>query len=215
VKSHIVEELPEYVLGTMAPTRAKSIERHLQGCVACSRASRALGRTADDLALSVARVAPPPASWELIRASLVGGARFVQFLPQLSEMYDLPDAALRPLLEKLLMDSAWEEGPAPGITVIPVNTGPKFSEAFSAFVKIPPGVIFPRHRHEGEELNLILQGGFRERGKDRWRGDFVREAAGSSHEQLGLPGVECLAATRLAAGMVLLKSAPRARRRSR
>lgn len=204
----MTEELPEYVFETLAAPRLKSVERHLKTCAACSAKVRSLRQAAGGLALSVPAVAAPLGALDRIRGELSGGGRFGHFTPQVAELFDLPARDVRPLFDKLLIPSSWEEGPAPGIGMIPVNAGPKHAGAFSAFVKIPTGVLFPKHRHVGLEVNLVIQGGFRERGKEVWRGDLVREASGTSHDQLGLPGIDCIVAAVLH-GHIEMARAPR------
>jgi putative transcriptional regulator len=215
VKFHVVEELPELVLGTLDPVRAKAVEKHLRGCAACTRARRSLGQTIASLPMSLPPVAPPLTAWQRLESGLSGGGRFSHFAPRVAELFDISEDAARRLFDALMDPAAWQEGPAPGVSVILVEPGPKRRGAFSAFVRIPAGVTYPMHRHTGEELNLVLQGGFRERGHDVWRGELVRETKGSSHAQLGLPGVDCIAATVLDGEIVLGPVSTKPKRRTK
>lgn len=214
----MTEELADYVLGTLVGERAKFVEAHLAGCKGCRAEAGTLKKATDALALSVPRVVPPRGPLDGLLTQLQGGGRFVHFVPALSELFDIPENQVRALLDPLLDPSAWQPGPADGVELIPVEVGPRLQGAMAGFVRIQPGAVFPRHRHEGEELNLLLQGGFRENGRDVWRGDLVREPDGSQHSQLGLPGIECIAASVLQGQIQLVdepepKRKPKAKRR--
>ena len=79
--------------------------------------------------------------------------------------------------------------------VIPVKPGPKFAGAIAAFGKLRPGSTFPRHAHQGEELTLVMAGGFRDSsGVEIERGDELFEADGSEHDFTVLEGEDCIAA---------------------
>jgi putative transcriptional regulator len=193
----VTEELTDYVLGTLVGERVKLVEAHLAGCRECRAEAGTLKKATDALGLSVPGVEPTRGPLDGVLAQLQGGGRFTHFIPTLSEFFDIPEAQVRGLLDSLLDPAAWQPGPAEGVELIPVEVGPRLQGAMAGFVRIQPGAVFPRHQHHGEELNFLLQGGFRENGRDVWRGDLVREPDGSQHSQLGLPGIECIAATML------------------
>jgi putative transcriptional regulator len=218
VKPHVTEELADYVLGTLVGERVKFVEAHLTGCKDCRSEAGTLKKATDALALSVPRLEPTRGPLDGVLNQLKGGGRFAHFVPNLSELFDIPEQQVRGLLDPLLDPSAWQPGPAEGVELIPVEVGPKLQGAMAGFVRIQPGAVFPRHQHQGEELNLLLQGGFRENGRDVWRGDLVREPDGSQHSQIGLPGIECIAATVLKGQILLVeesekKPKPKAKRR--
>jgi putative transcriptional regulator len=193
----VTQELPEYALGTIAAARAKAVERHLRTCTACARQRDTYFRTLGGLARVLPPVSAPRAVLDKLVAGLSGGARFAHFVEPVASLFDISADAAKRYLELLMTPSAWQEGPAPGIGLVPVDPGPKYPGAFAGFVRIPAGVHYPQHVHLGVEYNLVLQGGFHEQGRDVWRGESIRKGRGTSHDQVGLPGVECIVATLL------------------
>jgi putative transcriptional regulator len=65
----------------------------------------------------------------------------------------------------------------------------------AAFVRLPPGVRFPKHTHHGHEWNLVLEGGLREgTGRETWPGEVLEMHEGSTHDFEALEGPACIAA---------------------
>ena len=123
------------------------------------------------------------------------GGAYEVFADRIARMFDLSVERAAELLRKLEEPSAWRPGIAPGIDMIPVKPGPKFAGAIAAFGKLRPGSTFPRHAHQGEELTLVMAGGFRDSsGVEIERGDELFEADGSEHDFTVLEGEDCIAA---------------------
>ncbi len=59
----------------------------------------------------------------------------------------------------------------PGVQVLdlPLHYGPQPVR----LTRLAPGIEIPRHTHGGQEYNLVLQGGFSDRGADYLRGDVA------------------------------------------
>ena len=78
---------------------------------------------------------------------------------------------------------------------MPVEAGPAKSGMLAAFVRLAPGVRFPRHTHHGHEWNLVLEGGFREdSGHEVWPGELLEKQSGSAHDFVAIEGPACIAA---------------------
>jgi len=215
VAKHVSEELPPYALGTLSAERAAAVAEHLRQCAVCRREEAALGRAMGAVVASVPPVPPPATVWGGLNRRLSTGERFAHFAPRVAELFDLSLDQAQRVLDQVARNEGWEPGPAENIELLPVETGPRHQGALSAFVRIPPGAQFPLHRHQGEETNLVIQGGFRENGEDVWCGDLVVEKSGSRHEQLGLPGVDCIAASVLHGQIELLPPAQPRKRASK
>jgi len=58
--------------------------------------------------------------------------------------------------------------------------------------KIRPGAEIPHHDHIGQELTLVLQGGFSDENGTYHRGDVCVGETGEPHTPIGLPGEACV-----------------------
>jgi len=58
--------------------------------------------------------------------------------------------------------------------------------------KIRPGAAIPHHDHYGQELTLVLQGGFSDEKGVYHRGDVCAGQAGEPHTPIGLAGEPCI-----------------------
>jgi anti-sigma factor ChrR (cupin superfamily) len=56
----------------------------------------------------------------------------------------------------------------------------------AVMVRMEPGASYPRHRHNGPEELLILQGGFRDEHGEYYAGEFCRFEDGSTHHPIAL-----------------------------
>ena len=59
-------------------------------------------------------------------------------------------------------------------------------------LKIQPGAAIPHHDHSGQELTLVLQGGFSDETGVYHRGDVCTGEAGKPHTPVGLEGEPCI-----------------------
>jgi putative transcriptional regulator len=79
--------------------------------------------------------------------------------------------------------------------MFPVTPGEAYAGAVGAIGLLTPGTIFPHHAHVGDEVTLVLDGGFRdEDGREIWRGEELYKPAGSDHEFVVIGERPCIAA---------------------
>jgi len=57
-----------------------------------------------------------------------------------------------------------------------------------ALIRMAPGCGYPRHRHNGAETVLVVQGGYRDELGSYLAGQFVHYPDGSSHSPIALNG---------------------------
>jgi putative transcriptional regulator len=62
----------------------------------------------------------------------------------------------------------------------------------TTLVKVPPGAAYPAHAHEGTELILVLEGGFRDRDGRHLRGELVIAGPEIEHQPIAEPGQDWL-----------------------
>ena len=134
----------------------------------------------------VVRSVPGPAS---------RSRRLDHFCDALARFFDFDEARARQLLARIDMPEEWMDGPAPGITVLPVETGPGVAQALASLVRLPAGVTLSAHPHLGREQLFVLEGGFADsEGHVVWPGETLEMAAGTAHSMWGLPGPACVCA---------------------
>ena len=77
----------------------------------------------------------------------------------------------------------------------------------TVLIRMEPGASYPAHRHAGVEEVFILQGGYRDRGGVHRAGEYVLNAAGSSHHPTALedPAEDCVMIAFAHGGIEILK----------
>jgi putative transcriptional regulator len=141
--------------------------------------------------------APPATLRERILSSSGRPGKYGIFADQIARLFDLSLEAAAELMASLERPGSFMPFLVEGLEVIAVPAGPKCAGAIATIVRIQPGVVFPEHTHRGEEITLLLDGGFREPadgGAEVWRGDELYRADGTDHALVALPGVPCIAA---------------------
>ena len=124
--------------------------------------------------------------------------RLERFCDALARFFDFGEADARRLLARIDSAEEWMEGPDVGITVLPVEAGPRASTALASLVRLPAGVTLSEHPHVGQEQLFVLDGGFADsQGHVVWPGETLEMAAGTAHSMWGLPGPPCVCAALL------------------
>jgi putative transcriptional regulator len=193
--SHLDDILPELVLGTLDVPARQVAEQHLARCERCRAEVARLSPGVDGLSALVTAGEPPPGVLAHVVAEMEGPRRFARFAEKVAAFFDLTREKALAVLESLSDPAAWMQGPVEGIELLTVETGPAKAGMMAAFVRLSPGVRFPRHTHHGYEWNLVLEGGLREdSGHETWPGELLEKEAGSTHDFVALEGPACIAA---------------------
>jgi putative transcriptional regulator len=127
---------------------------------------------------------PVPATGrDRLLAVLGGGQRFAGLIPRLGQMFDLPGRAVQALLDKVDDDSAWISGFAPGLRFFNFTPGPRHAAAGAeaGFVRLAVGATFPRHRHVGHEMTLVIEGQMRDDDKRFGPGSVIEHDKDTEH----------------------------------
>ena len=167
---HVDGWIPELVLGTLEEPARAEVEQHIESCHRCAAEAAAAHEALSLLALALPPEPPSPTARTGLLASIVEEqqrngrrgqrGRLAVFAEQVARFFDLSRERASALLELVLDPGAWTAGPARGISLIHLTPGPQFAGTDSGLVRMAPGARFPRHRHVGQELGLILEGGF-------------------------------------------------------
>jgi putative transcriptional regulator len=146
--------------------------------------------------LAVAPAAPSAPLRARVFSSLQAGGRYGVFADRVARLFDLTIDAARQHLQRLEESDPWMPGPAAGIEMRGVRPGPGCAGALATFLRLTPGVVFPRHAHVGEEVSVVLEGGLRDStGRELSRGGELYKPAGSEHDLVALDGLPCITAT--------------------
>lgn len=81
----------------------------------------------------------------------------------------------------------WRATRFPGVQIHFYASDP-VSGRVVALIAMAPGCGYPRHRHQGPEEILVLQGGYADAAGEHRQGSFVRYEDGSSHAPVALAG---------------------------
>jgi quercetin dioxygenase-like cupin family protein len=151
-------------------------------------ATEALARTAELLP----RVRPSPAVRLRLLDSLDGVERFAPFFADLVRLFELPLESVRRLLARI-DSSAWEtslQGVAlKGTELFHFQVGPQLAatNAAGGVVRVRAGVTFPRHRHNGNEVTYVLEGGYCIDGRVYGPGASIEATAETVHDYQAAP----------------------------
>lgn len=199
---HVVELLPDLILGALEAATAAEVEAHLLACPACTRERAALTDLLGEVAYAVPAI-PGQAEdrqrlLDAASAPAVEGGRLGPFVARVAALLDIAAERAGALLDLLdAPEAPWARGQLPGEPAIDLLTppsGPARAGALVCVLRIPPGARYPGHRHRGAEQVLILQGGFfdESEGREYGPGELRQMAAGSRHAFRGLPGPACI-----------------------
>lgn len=177
----LVAMLPEYVLGSLDDAQRKQLQSALAESAelrdeldAVRETLASLGSQGTDQATAAGRQA--------LLGALDNGERYKPFFDSLCLYLDLPRERVRELCMTLDDPASWTEGPLPGIQLIHFDAGPGAYGPDTGFVRQAAGLKFPYHRHQGPEVNIVLEGAFRDDdGTLYMAGDAPTMPANSEH----------------------------------
>lgn len=193
---HVQEDLLlDYASGSLAAPVSLLVATHLTFCPECRAAvtdfeviGGALLEDIDPVAMAgeALEAALDDLDGELVEA--VGRDGDIDHGSGGSDPAPIPVALARHL-EGPIDDIAWKRR-AMGIAEVEI---PWSDERYSAsLLRIQPGVAIPNHTHEGEELTLVLRGGFSDAAGYYGRGDVCHANAEIAHAPVAEPGEPCV-----------------------
>jgi quercetin dioxygenase-like cupin family protein len=196
VNSHLLQLIPDYVLGTLAEDEKQAVDALISRS---PEFRREVDRVADSLASSAEALLPaaPPAS-RAVRARLLrtvsGIERFAPFFDDLTRLFQLPVEAIRALLARI--DDAsrpWERSllgrALHGSELFHFTVGPQLAAAGAAggVLRLDAGQNFPVHRHHGNEVTYVLEGGYMADGRVYGPGSQIEMPGDTSHDYQAAP----------------------------
>jgi anti-sigma factor ChrR (cupin superfamily) len=151
-----------YAFGTLPAAKMKAVELRLQsGCPFCLQQVQHYAAVAEELALSVTPVEPPP------------GAR-QRLLDRLKS-----EASTEHRKVVRGTDAPWVKMAIPGVEIRSLVGEKTF------MVRMQPGAVFPKHDHPQAEQCYVLQGSITDSdGLTLHAGDFVIMSRGIQHDPI-------------------------------
>jgi quercetin dioxygenase-like cupin family protein len=186
----VLELIPDYVLGALPADEQSEVDElvarspELQREV--DRVTEALAVTARDT------VAPPPGLRARLLQTLTSADRFAPFLDDLTRIFELPVATVRKLLARI-DEHEWETSllgvRLDSAELFHFPVGPQLRESGGAggVVRIRAGATFPQHRHHGDELTYVLEGGYIADGRTYGPGEAIPMTTGTEHHYQAAP----------------------------
>ena len=188
----VLDLIPDYVLGALPAEE----QRHVDALIAQSPdLRREVDRVTEALVTTAAKV-PPVAPAPSLRARLLRTLdtvdRFAPFLDDLTRLFELPVETIRKLLARI-------DGPEWETTLLGVQlhgselfhfpVGPRLRETGAAggVLRVKAGVTFPQHRHHGNEVTYVLEGGYIADGRTYGPGSSIEMTGGSEHDYRSAP----------------------------
>jgi putative transcriptional regulator len=135
----------------------------------------------------VAESTPSPELRRRLLQTIAGSGRFGPFVPRLRRLFDLGAQTAADLLAQVDGAADWIEA-APGVRYFHFAPGSSVGQLEAGIVRLRPQATFPRHRHRGPELTLVLEGTLIDRGQAHGAGRVVESATGSEHDYTAGPG---------------------------
>jgi putative transcriptional regulator len=195
MSGHIDAHLAELLFGDVSAEDRRELEAHAVDCARCAGELAAATETFSALASALEPEPPSPELRARILDALEPSPRHF-WLDKVAQLFDLTRERARALLDRLDDPAAWQGGPVEQSWMFFVDeVGPRLEGAFCTLVKLDPGVQWPAHRHLGQELMLVLEGGYRESdGHEVHPGDVRVMAEGTAHGFTAFPHEGCLSA---------------------
>jgi len=189
--------LLEYGAGNTDEAQSLLIATHLALCPRC----RAVVENAETLGGALMESAPASAMSEDALDSVLGRLDETDDVPAdapppLRATVDVDMSIPRPLRDYLAGGSAesvsWRRV-APGIHrhTLAMESGNGTSSAY--LLKLAPETVVPHHGHHGEEMTLVLDGGFTDAGQHFIRGDVEQADPAIKHQPVVDADGPCLA----------------------
>ena len=181
--SEISDLLFDYALGHLSPTEHARVESALTGSVALQEELRELQIALGVLAEASPVIRPSPQHRARLLDSLEAPPVSARAYRALEEVFDLGSRAVAQVLLLLEKAEGWTESGVPGFSFAHFAGGPRTAGLECGLIRLSAGFEFPRHRHQGEEITLVVRGAYTDlsSGQIYRAGDISKMAAGTEH----------------------------------
>ncbi|HET9956555.1 MAG TPA: cupin domain-containing protein [Polyangiaceae bacterium] len=184
----LAEQLPELAADASGHARTDSAQAERES-------ARAGGASAGQASIRGDVTAPTAGVNRLLASVAELPARYAPFFGRIATLWDVSEEVVTAVLDRARLQSAWKRTPLPGVRVLEASGGPRTSGGDVFLVRFAPGTRFPRHRHPGRELMLVLEGSYTDTlGTRVAAGDLHDMGPGSEHGFLVSENEPCIGA---------------------
>lgn len=121
--------------------------------------------------------------------------RYAPFFAQLAELWDTPEELVRSELTRAKDPRHWRRSLLPGLKTFEVVRGGALEDGGARLLRFAPRARFPKHRHQGREHVLVLEGSYADgEGLQVGPGQLQTMPEGSEHELFIHGGTPCVVA---------------------
>lgn len=176
------DALAELILDTLAPDERRRVGAAVEASPALMRE---VAETREALTawagLQVKAEAPPPALRQRLLDTVGGVERFRPFFASVGRIFDLGESAVREVLQRVDGALGWSVFPG-GARYFHFPPGSLMAGQEAGVVRMAPGTTFPRHRHRGGEITVVIDGVIYDRGQAHGPGAVIEAEPGSVHD---------------------------------
>lgn len=174
--------LIDYLLGAASPEDCVVFEKRLEDDVVLRQQLQEMQEVVVHHAPNVEPLNSNVKS--MILTSVSDKTRYFGFTDRLAALFDLPRSTVTELLQSAIGFPAAPWGPSliPDMHALHFDGGEKLKGIECGLVHLKPGVQFPNHEHEGDEVSFILEGELTDHtGHVFLPGDTIHCIKGQSH----------------------------------
>ena len=188
---HLDERLVDAALGRLDPAAQAALDAECARDPALRAVLDALVEALATLPLDLPAVPTGPEALQRLLEAVDTASRYETFADRLGTLFDLTKARVLQVLSDIADPRRWTEG-LPGVSLFHFEGGPNAPFADVGLVRFATNVVFPMHRHLGDEHFFVLEGTYEDLtlGGVHGPGEHVVLPAGSVHTfRVGPDGV--------------------------
>jgi putative transcriptional regulator len=192
--------LTDYAAGSLPVSQALCVATHLHYCAPCRAKIRELTELGAELFMQQQPVATGEGEYERLLARLGDTQPPEDAAKHQDKAVTILPRAVHRLANGNVEQLRWRHV-GRNFRYSPLDVGDAARE--TSLLCIKAGGRVPRHRHNGDEITVILQGSFSDREGKYGVGDFVVRTKGETHQPVASQDQDCLCLATLDAPLVM------------
>ena len=195
INHHLSSEiLISYAAGNSSPSESLIVASHLSYCGKCRKELDFFEKLGGELLEDAGPVDINTSSIDnvLSKIDIDESREKVVEPPIMNSIFkDIPSVLSNYLPEGKNLTDKWNKGLG-GIKYFDIDLGNSKQNTRARMLSIPPGKKLPHHGHEGQELTLVIQGGFSDENGSYDAGDVAIEDENNIHTPISDPKEGCV-----------------------
>lgn len=191
--------LTDYAAASLPASQALCVATHLHYCAQCRQRVRDLTELGAELFMQQPAVAVDDAEFDRLLARLDHAPVAHAPVAAVPAPGGLPPVVHR--MARMQLDRLPWRQVGRNFRYSPLRTGDRQRE--TSLLHIKAGGSVPQHRHQGDEITVILQGSFSDHEDKYGVGDFIVRTSGEVHRPVASQDEDCLCLSTLDAPIVM------------